>query len=143
MAFPTYTTNDQLSGFMLTVLGPTGAALEWATGAATTTEIVNDVLIGYGVTDISEATDIEKLRAIARWQAWRWAADALAAEFDVSTDGQSLSLSQLHKQAIAARDAAWSACVPHLSVYAVTATPIIHVDDPVDAPGRYAELRGW
>lgn len=144
MALPTVYTEPELAVFMERVLGPTATALGWAVGTDTAgdyAEIVNDTLLTVGVSDIASATDIEQLRAVARWQVWRWAADALASKFDISTDGQSLSRSQLHEQAIKARDAAFQSCAPHLASYAVTATKIIHTDDPVDAPIRYHALR--
>ncbi len=144
MALPVTYTEPTLAEFMETILGPTATALGWTVGtndAGSFAEPVNETLLAFGVSGIADATDIGKVRAIARWQAWRAAADALASKFDISTDGQSLSRSQLHKQAILARDAAFQAVVPHLSIYAVTATNIIHLDDPIDAPGRYAALR--
>ena len=144
MALPAAYSEQQLGVYMASVLGPTATALVWSVGdndAGSFAEAVNDVLLAYGVATIAEATDIGKVRAIARWQAWRWAADALASKFDISTDGQSLSRSQLYQQAVLARDAAFSAVVPHLAVYALTAVPIIHTDDPIDAPIRYAALR--
>ena len=141
MALPTAYTETTLSDFMIAVLGPTATALGWSTDDDSLAEAINDTLIAIGATDVADVTDIEQVRAVARWQAWRWAADALASKFDVSTDGQSLSRSQLYEQAVRARDVAFQACAPHLTAYAVTATRIVHVDDPIDAPIRYHALR--
>jgi hypothetical protein len=146
MSIPTAYTDKQLALYMRRVLGPTAESLGWDVAnddAGDYAEIVTDTLLAIGITDITEATDIEQIRAVARWQAWRWAADALATKFDLSTDGQSLSRSQLYEHAVRSRDAAYAAAAPHLTTYAVTATRIVHTDDPVDAPVRYHALRGW
>ena len=147
MAIPeAYTTDKQLALYAMRVLGPTAEALGWTVGnddAGDYEEIVTDTLLSLGLSDIAAATDITAVRAVARWQAWRWAADALAVKVNVATDGQSLSRSQLYEQAVRSRDAAWQTALPHLSPYAVTATRIVHTDDPIDAPIRYAAPRGW
>ena len=146
MALPAAYTEQTLSVYMASVLGPTATALGWMAGendAGSFAEAVNDTLLAYGVAAIAETIDIGKVRAIAAWQAWVWATRAAATKVDASTDGQSFSWSQRHKQAVLERDAAFSAVVPHLTVYALTATPIVHTDDPIDAPIRYAALNSW
>jgi len=69
-------------------------------------EPVNDLLIAYGVDTINDATDIAKLRAMAKIEAWRAMVSATSGEFDYSSDSGQTALhykrSQLHEQAKAA-----------------------------------------
>lgn len=126
MSVPAGYDDAQLAAFMLAVLGPTAAALGW-TAPAHVSEPLIETLVAYGVDDIAAATDVPKLRALARWQAWEAAAEALVSRYDISTDGQSLSRSQLYQQArgqlrIAAQRAA--------RYQTVTRTTITRTSDP-------------
>ncbi len=129
---------------MWTILGPTATALGWTVGtndAGSFAEPVNETLLAFGVSVIADATDIGKVRAIARWQAWRAAADALASKFNQTIGDQSLQMKSLFDHAEKQRDYWHGQAMPFLSVWAVTATPIVHLDDPIDAPIRYHALR--
>jgi hypothetical protein len=96
------------------------------------------------VTDIADATDMLKLETLAIWAAWVRIVDWLSTnQFDVSTDGQSLTRSQRPEQG-EKRLAYWeSKAAPYMAgdAYAVTMTPIVYTDDPIDAPIRYHALR--
>ena len=71
--------------------------------AADFTESAYDALIAYGVDDITDATNIAKLRSLARVEAWRKCVLATAAKYDLSRDtGESQAydkLNQLHTNA--------------------------------------------
>ena len=147
MAVPTaYATERDLALLTHSVLGTTATALEWLVavdGPGDYAEPINDVLIAYGATDIADATDIPKVRAIARWMVWRWAADALASRFNTVVGGESLQRKGLYDNAIKQRDYWFAVAGPYMADYAVTTRRIVHLDDPVDAPTRYAADRRW
>lgn len=148
MALVTSYTEKTLADFLNTVLGPTASALGWSSGADDAgdyEEPVNDILIAYGVQDVSEATDIPKVRVLARWIAWRWAADALASRYNTVVGGESLARRALYENAVKQRDYWLSAATSTglIEEYAVTLTSIVHADDPHDAPIRYATRERW
>lgn len=97
MAIPTSYSEETLKAFMLAALSNLGAALGLT--ASSFNEAVNDALLAYGVTDIAQATDIAKLRALARVAAWQVAVSAAAGDYDFSADGGNYRRSQLHEQA--------------------------------------------
>lgn len=94
MAIPTSYTDDELKAYMLGTLEGVGPSSAWAITAFD--EQLNDVLIDYGVTAIASATDITKLRVIARVHAWRKLSRAVAGDVDFSADGGTYKQSQLH-----------------------------------------------
>ena len=104
MALPSSYNEAELRAYMVTVTSNVAAALGWS--EANFTEAVNDALVLYGVATIAEATDIPKLRTLAKVEAWRAVADATAADYQFSADGGSYSRQQLHQQAVAALERA-------------------------------------
>lgn len=104
MALPSSYSEAELRAYMVTVTSNVAAALGWS--EANFAEAVNDTLALYGVTDIVEATDIPKLRTLAKVEAWRAVADATVADYQFSADGGSFSRQQLHQQAVAALERA-------------------------------------
>lgn len=100
MAIPTSYTESELRTYMLGVVSAVANALGWT--ATDFAEAVNDALSTYGVSDITEATNIAKLRSIAKVEAWRAIAGATVADFQFSADGGSYSRQQMHQQAVAA-----------------------------------------
>jgi hypothetical protein len=98
MAAPTAYTEKELAAYMHAELGPAAAALGLEVGlsdAGDYAEAVNETILQYGVTAISQASDILKLRALARVQAWRTAAAQMAALFDFGAEGGSYQRSQM------------------------------------------------
>lgn len=65
-------------------------------------DVVDDTLIAYGVSDISEATDIAKLRALARVEVWQAAVAALVPDVDYTDPDGSNSMAQLQNNALVA-----------------------------------------
>lgn len=104
MAIPTSYTESELRDYMLIVTGNVASAIGWT--AANFTEAVNDALIAYGVSTIASATDIAKLRGIAKVEAWRSIADATAADYQFSADGGSYNRQQIHDHAVKALERA-------------------------------------
>lgn len=104
MALPTAYTEAELAAFMRNgVLKHTATVLGWDnTGVdGDYQEAVNETLVAYGVSDIAQATDITKLRVLARVAVWRAVVDATPGLTDYSADGYQSSRSQI-------RQGAWS-----------------------------------
>lgn len=95
---PVAYTELSLAAYMATVTSNVAAALGWT--ADSFQEAVNDTLLAYGVVAVTEATDIVKLRALAKVEAWRAVVDATAADFNFSADGGNYSREQIHQHAI-------------------------------------------
>ncbi len=92
MALPTSYTEDELKAFMLATLEDLGSVLGLT--AARFGEAVNETLLAYGVTAIAQATDIPKLRALAKVEAWKVAVKAASGRIDWSEAGASFKQSQ-------------------------------------------------
>jgi hypothetical protein len=101
MAIPTSYTEATLKAFMHAELREVATALGWTVVAGSYDEPLIETLLAYGVSDIVAATDIRKLRALARREVWRAVASATAGDHDFSAEGASYSRSQIHAQALA------------------------------------------
>ena len=120
-----------LGQFMLDELGPLASDLGW-TAPSDVTAAIDDALYAYfdGDGDIADATDQRKLRALARVEAWRAAVSATAADFDSSTDGQSMALAQRHAQALGRLADARARAAQYRADYGVTVTAVTWANDP-------------
>lgn len=92
MTVPVLDTVEALQAFMLGTLGKTGTVLNLSAESFENAAV--DAVILYGVPDLSLATDMPKLRACARYQAWKRAWAEAASDFDFSADGRSYKRSQ-------------------------------------------------
>lgn len=99
MPIPGSYTEETLKDFMLATLEDLGSVLGLT--AARFTEAVNETLLSYGVSDIASATDIAKLRALAKVEAWKVAVKAASGRIDWSEAGASFKQSQYRTAAIA------------------------------------------
>lgn len=129
MAVPSAYNEAELMAYMRTVLGATATVLGWD-DLAPYQEPVNETLLAYGVVDIAQATDVQKLRALARVAVWQRVVDVTAGRYDISTDGQSLSRSQMHKHARESLRAAKHAAMRDDDAYAVVMTSVRYTSDP-------------
>lgn len=91
MALPTSYTEVQLSDYMCSLVTGIGPSDTWTDY----TETINDVLLMYGVDDIANATDIQKLRAIAAYAIWQRLDRVMTGWYDFSADGGSYKRSQM------------------------------------------------
>jgi hypothetical protein len=98
MALPSSYTESSLRDYMLFCVSALADTLGLA--ASDFSEAVNDALVAYGVTDIALATNIAKLRGIAKAEAWRLIVTTTVGEYNFSADGGSYSREQLHKHAV-------------------------------------------
>jgi hypothetical protein len=73
-----------LATFLLAEARSVAAAFGWAS-QADVQEVINETLLAYGsISDISGATDIRKLRVIARYYIWKAAVEQAAGKIPVS-----------------------------------------------------------
>lgn len=94
MAIPSAYTESDLAAYMRNVTKAVSDVLGLVAGDFA--EAVNDALSAYGVSGIADATDIAKLRMLAKVAAWRTVNDALiTTAYDFSADGGSYKLSQM------------------------------------------------
>lgn len=85
-------TDVTIAQWMLTQLGGVGEALNLTVASFDTEEVLRQ----YGTTDFSLATDIDKLRLVARFVAWSRALDEVAADYNFSEGGASYQRSQMY-----------------------------------------------
>lgn len=130
MPVPTAYTEDSLAAFMHAALRDVATALGWSVAAGDYDEPVTDALIAYGEDDIADATDIQKLRALARVAVWQAAVDATVGDYDFSADGGSYSRSQLHAQALARLAQAQQQAAAYMDDMLVGTATITHHNDP-------------
>ena len=100
MPLPTSYTEDQICSFMLSELGTIATILDWSVSTPQVRDALWDTLIAYDVATVAAATNMHKLRTLARREAWRAAVKGLTDAYDFSSpDGSSRSRSQMVRQA--------------------------------------------
>lgn len=133
MPVPTSYTETGLADYMKSVLAETAEAINWITTPGSYQEAVNETLIAYGVDDIAEATDIKKLRVIARREVWRAVADATVGNYRFGSDREIYHREQVHRQAVdrfaKASEAAARYVTDDDSTSAVV-TEVVDLEDP-------------
>lgn len=130
MAIPSSYTEPTLKNYMLSVLKELGSVLSLA--AESFDEAVNDTLLAYGVTDIADATNMLKLRALAKVEAWKVAVTAAGARIDWSEAGASFKQSQYRTSAKEGLALAQSEATQYggaMAGYEIT-VGALHVHDP-------------
>jgi len=95
MAFPTRYTDATLLAYMLASLGSVGDILGFGMGTLVLTEAANDVLFDYGITDAADATDMIKIRALARYHAWKTALTEVSLDYNFSDAGAKYDRGQM------------------------------------------------
>lgn len=110
---PTVYTEATLADYMHRATKEVANAVGWSVDSYE--EAIIDTLIAYGATALSDATDIPKLRALAKVAAWAALVDATAADYAFSVDGGSYNRNQLHEQAVAALQRATEAASAYAS----------------------------
>jgi hypothetical protein len=96
---PSSYTDTTLKEYMHVTVAGVAAVLEWTVAGGSYDEPLNDVLIGLGLDDASDATNVRLLRAAAKVAVWRAALGALASHVDETTDEDSFKSSQMHEMA--------------------------------------------
>jgi hypothetical protein len=96
---PTSYTDQELKEFMHSVAAGVASVLQWSVAGGSYDEPLNDVLLGLGLDDASDATDVRLLRAAAKVAVWRAALGALVSHVDETMDEDSFRSSQMHDMA--------------------------------------------
>ncbi|MCB8988086.1 MAG: hypothetical protein H6661_10105 [Ardenticatenaceae bacterium] len=93
MPLPTSYDEDGFKAYLHGRLNRGGVAdaFGWTVAAGSYDEIVNDTLLAYGVTDVGEAADVAKLRALGSLALWQAAKEAAVLEINYTADGTSFS----------------------------------------------------
>lgn len=100
MPLPAVYTEDSLIAYMEAELGETGTTLGLSESDALP-EAVNEVigLLGHALSEETTTSGLMKVRAAARWQAWKSALNVAAGRFDVSlAGGKKFVQSQIFEQ---------------------------------------------
>jgi hypothetical protein len=111
MPIPTSYSETDIAAYMLTALSNVAGVLGWDASTAEVDEAIVGTLLAYHGTagansTIANATDIMKLRVLARREIWRAAVAALSTKYTFSTDGQSFQRSDMMKFAASMLDKA-------------------------------------
>jgi hypothetical protein len=133
MPAPTAYTEKSLAEFMHSELGRVATVLGYSVGsndAGDYAEAVNETLLVYGANTITDATSIQKLRALARLEAWKKAVGDLTTFFKFSADGGSFERQQMFDQAKAKMESANVAAMAYDSAYSAVVTRVTPVNDP-------------
>lgn len=103
MPAPAIYTEAELATYLLSKqgLGDMAGILGWST-LADLQEVVNETLLSYGVATINLATDIQKLRAIARIEAWRAVVANVSSRITFQAGSQMFTQSDLLPNALKA-----------------------------------------
>lgn len=141
MALPASYTEQTLAAYMVGAIGRLAGVLSLDGGDFF--EAVNDTLLDYGVDDVGSATNIRKLRAIARYHAWRAAVAQATGLYDFQADDGRFSKKQVYDQALAGLALAESdALAEGLALlgggYAVVKGSIAFDGDPYVVDGTWA-----
>jgi len=128
MAIPTSYDEYELSRYMLA----TTATVAEVAGVESYTfiEAVNDTLTAYGVASIALATDIAKLRSLAKVEAWKTVISYLMTAYDFTADGASYKRSQMLAAAESAlsRVEADAALAGYSTVYGIQMGTMVYSD---------------
>lgn len=130
MAAPATYTEQTLAEYMHSALGAMAGTVGLTVEGGSYAEAVNDTLLTYGVSDIGDATDIAKLRLLARLHAWRLVVTYTAANYAFSADGGSYSRDQVHAHAVSMVSALETEAAPHLAEYQAVVQRVDYLHDP-------------
>ena len=132
MALPTIYTDATLKSYMLAYLGASGTTLGLTVDSFA--ESINDVLLAYGVTTLALATDVAKVRALARVAAVQTAQTVAATWYDFTADGASFSRSQVVKALASLLTLAESEAMSYSATYTIGVGSMSYPADPYPLP---------
>lgn len=137
MPVPSSYTEDTLKAFCHTLLTETATGLGWSVDGGSYDSVVEDVLIEYGVPNIAEASDLRKIRALARVCTWKKVLAATSLDYTFSADGGSFQRGQMFDHAKTQFELASVEAASYLGVGSVTMYQFRddHTNDPyLDTP---------
>lgn len=135
MASPSSYTEETLATFAHSIMGAVADVLGWTVAAGDYDEVVNEALLAYGtddITTISGVDNIRKLRVLLRREVWRRATEETAADYRISTGGETLDRQQMHEHIKAMYEQAETDAAEYgdSARYSVGVDVIEHIHDP-------------
>jgi len=128
MPLPTVYTDATLETFMWNELQSVASAVDL--NPVWMAEAVNDVMLEYGVTDLADATDIKKLRAIARYHAWLRCVKQVSADYQFSEAGVSYARQQAMDGLMKMLNITKQEAAPYLSNGTIGVYDVEYTEDP-------------
>ncbi|MGB4949050.1 MAG: hypothetical protein WBO55_00180 [Rhizobiaceae bacterium] len=110
--------------------GGVADAFGWSVAGGVYDEIVNDTLLAYGVTDIADADDLVKLRALGSLALWQAAKEAAVLEINYTADGTTFSREAIFQHIEAMLAQARSSALFYDEAYQVDVYGVDHRGDP-------------
>jgi hypothetical protein len=141
MPVPTSYTEDTLKTFMITALSKAATAIGLT--VSDMGEAVIQTLVEYGVTDITDATNIAKLRALAKINAWRTALASVSADYNFADAGARYDRSQVSMMIREYLKGALLEALPYDPNYLIEVDRVDQVQDPYEfhEPGTRVDMR--
>ena len=91
---------------------------------------IAQTLLEYGAATIADATNERKLKALARYQAWKAISGYVSFDYDYSEGGASYKRSQMQDQATRRMAEAFCDCMQYLPSYQVSLQPVDYTQEP-------------
>ena len=131
MQVPSSYNEASLRAYVVTALGAVATVLGWTPLDLRVENACIDALFMYGASTPEEATDVAKLRLLARVAAWRAVISDVTADYDFSADGASYNRSKVHAQALSSlKQAEADVMAQGYSMYNAYIDPIVYRHDP-------------
>ncbi len=127
------------SDYMFSVLGEVGSMLNWTPGSPAVQEALNDALLDYGETTITNIVGtsglkgtnaLRRLRALGRRAIWRAVVQATAGKYAFSDESASFHREQINEMAREALKIAELDCLAWDPNYAVGVVSVTRPADP-------------
>ena len=141
MTVKTSYSDATLLTYMISVLGSAGDVLGLTTASTIIVEAMDDILFDYGVTATANATDIKKLRTLARFHSWKSAKAEASLDYDFSDAGASYKRSQMFDHVVKQYLQARRDAMLYLPDYQVESDELNWTGDPLEyhEPGTYSD----
>ena len=130
----------ELADYLMSYLGQVGKDFGW-TNKSDFGTIIEDTLLLYGVKTEAEATDLVKLRSLAKMVAWGFVLSSLSANYSFSADGATYNRNQYYEMAKSNYSNCLSECYMYLPDYSIETGKLNTEQDPYSyLPYEYRDL---
>jgi hypothetical protein len=139
MPVPTTYTEAGFANYLASVLGEVAGVLGWDAGSVQVIEALNDTLLEYGETTITNIVGanglngtkpLRHLRALGRRSIWRAVKQATASKYQVGSPEWTLQRQQIHDHAVEEFEMANTECLEFDPMYAVSIVGVKRSGDP-------------
>lgn len=111
---PPYYTEQSLAEYAHQELGEMARRLDWEVAHGSYTEIVNNVLLGLGISALpswNSSLQLQQLRVFTVYQSWKQVVKNLASKYQFGADFQSFNRQQMQQMAMASLALAEADCL--------------------------------